>query len=93
MSKGVYNNQGRKSGGYPRTKILISEKKVGGQSLPCEEQRHPDCDGYLTFFPKLKGYQCQCVCHKEFIAPGDIKYKIKRRKYASFQNSLNRRKK
>lgn len=64
--KGLYNNQGRKSGGYKKSKILVGgSKKVGGKSLPCEEGRHLDCDGYLTFFPKLKGYKCICDCHRK----------------------------
>lgn len=29
--------------------------------------------------------------HKAFIAPGEIKYKKKLRKYASYQNHLNRK--
>ena len=71
--KGTYNNQNRKSGGYPKTKITVG-KKVGGQSLPCDEKRHADCDGYLTFFPHLKGYACQCGCHKKTKVEPTVKY-------------------
>ncbi len=62
--KGVFNREGRRSGGNKKTKILIGDGVVGNQSLPCKENRHKDCDGYLTFFPKLKGYKCICLCHK-----------------------------
>lgn len=66
MTKGVYNNQGRKSGGYRKSRIIVGDNNnVNPTSLPCEEERHLDCDGYLTFFPKLKGYKCTCACHKQ----------------------------
>ena len=63
--KGTYNNQTRKSGGYKKSKILVGEvTTIKPISLPCTEARHGGCDGYLTFFPHLKGYKCLCDCHK-----------------------------
>lgn len=62
--KGLYNNQNRKSGGYKKSNILMSQKETLPLSLPCKELRHSDCDGYVTFMPKLKGYMCNCECHK-----------------------------
>ena len=66
MSKGVYNNQGRISGGYKKSVISTgTNSKLNPISLPCGEGRHGGCDGYLTFFPHLKGYKCLCDCHKK----------------------------
>lgn len=41
--KGVFNREGRRSGGNKKTKILIGDGAVGNQSLPCKENRHKDC--------------------------------------------------
>jgi hypothetical protein len=65
MSKGVYNSQGRRGGGYKKTTITVRKNDMKPTSLPCDESRHNDCDGYLTFFPHLKGYKCLCDCHKK----------------------------
>lgn len=66
--KGVYNNQGRKSGGYKKTRIDVPILSTGEPlyhpSLPCKENRHKDCDGYITFMPKKDINQCSCECHK-----------------------------
>jgi hypothetical protein len=31
----------------------------------CEKGEHKSCEGYLQFFPHLKGYRCNCLCHKK----------------------------
>lgn len=63
----VYNNQGRKSGGYRKVRLDIPLMSNGEPmlhpSLPCRENRHRDCDGYLTFMPKRPLNECACECH------------------------------
>lgn len=31
-------------------------------SIACYENRHDDCDTYVTFMPAK--YKCQCECHQ-----------------------------
>jgi len=32
-------------------------------STQCKNKVHTSCDGYLEYFPHLKGYKCNCECH------------------------------
>lgn len=71
MSKGTYNQQARRSGGYPKFKIrtgmplMSNGEPMLHASLPCKEGRHNDCDGYQTFMPKKNINRCGCACHQE----------------------------
>lgn len=42
--KGVYNNQGRRSGGYKKSKIIVGNKDVPLVTWQCFEQRHQECN-------------------------------------------------
>lgn len=87
--KGLYNNQGRKSGGDRKFRIIVPMEKEDPTAPKvgyfCANEKHADCKKVRT------EKDCDCNCHKAFIAPGEIKYKQKRRKYASYQNHLNRK--
>lgn len=73
--QGVFNNQGRRSGGYRKLRFPIGSRSDNpimsdGEpmfypSLPCGEGRHSDCDGYITFMPKKKVNSCGCKCHDD----------------------------
>jgi len=96
LFKGANMNAHTRAG---RKKILIFSHEADGivkpnVSIQCFESRHNDCNSIVQEMGMFRGGKvCECPCHKSFISPGDINYKIKRRKYASFQNSLNRRNK
>lgn len=32
-------------------------------STQCKNKVHTSCDGYMEYFPHLKGYKCDCECH------------------------------
>ena len=61
--KGLYNNQGRKSGGYPKSKINVSRLShvLYNLSIQCFEGRHQECMQEVTLFnPSGK---CECRHH------------------------------
>lgn len=59
--QGVYNRQGRKSGGYRKSKIPVGRAGLStpNLSIQCFEDRHKSCNGYDKFF----GIKCTCRCH------------------------------
>lgn len=69
--KGVFNNQGRKSGGYKKERIYMTAGKFGDDdtllSLPCFEKRCDDCNSLITYLPKGMpiSVKCACKCHSK----------------------------
>ena len=60
MSKGIYNQQGRRSGGYKKANIVVGESKEFKPLLgfACFEGRHKEC--------KEDKNHCRCWCHSSY---------------------------
>lgn len=71
MAKGIYNNQGRKSGGYKRPKLNIYAHSDGKNrpnlTIQCFEGRHEDCNH--DNFPLVNTIgKCECSCHQFYVS-------------------------
>lgn len=62
--KGVYNNQGRRSGGYKKGKIIVGNKDLPLLTWQCFEQRHEECNHVDVI--SGNSIKCECKCHQFF---------------------------
>lgn len=61
--KGVYNNQGRKSGGYKRGKFIVGNRPdFPLLTWQCFEQRHTECNNVDVI--SGNSIKCECRCHE-----------------------------